>query len=352
MARITAISTALPPRDVEQHYRQWARTRIEDPREARLYERMAARSGIVHRWSVLSGEQASLDVEDGFYGKAATPGTARRMEIYAQAAPQLALQAIRGLGDLGKISHMVVVSCTGFSAPGLDQILARALNLGTEVERIFIGFMGCYAGVTALRTARHIARSDSSARILVVSVELCTLHLQPDTGLEPLLAMGQFGDGAAAALITSQGPGLELGEGLSATLEDSAELITWTITDTGFVMELAGDVPHRIAAALGDAATAARIAGGQPLSAIDAWAVHPGGRSILDAVEHGLGLPDDALWASREVLHDCGNVSSATVMFVLERMMARRPANGIALAFGPGLAMEGLRFGWTDGDAD
>jgi len=343
MARINAIATALPPRDVEEYYRQWARARIADPRLSRVYDRMAARGGIAHRWSVLTDES--------FYTSPIPPGTAQRLALYAQAAPRLALQAVRGLGELGKITHIVVASCTGFIAPGIDQILVRELGLGAEVERVFIGFMGCYAGVTALRTARHISRSDPAARILVVSVELCTLHLQHDSALEPLLAMGQFGDGAAAALVTAQGPGLELGEALSATLEDSAELISWTITDTGFVMELSGEVPHRITAALGDGTTAARIAGNQPLTAIDAWAVHPGGRSILDAVEHGLGLPESALATSRAVLHDCGNVSSATVLFVLERIMAQRPANGIALAFGPGLAMEGLRFGWTDGDA-
>ncbi len=343
MARINAIATALPPRDVEEYYRQWARARIADPRLARLYDRMAARGGIEHRWSVLSDES--------FYTAPDSPSTAQRLHIYAQTAPQLALQAVRGLGELGRISHIVVASCTGFTAPGIDQILVSELGLGVEVERVFIGFMGCYAGVTALRTARHIARSDPAARILVVAVELCTLHLQHDNELEPLLAMGQFGDGAAAALVTSQEPGLELGEAISATLADSADLITWTITDTGFVMELSGEVPHRITAALGNPATAARIAGKQPLAAIDAWAVHPGGRSILDAVEHGLGLPPSALADSRAVLHDCGNVSSATVLFVLERIMAQRPANGIALAFGPGLAMEGLRFGWTDGDA-
>jgi predicted naringenin-chalcone synthase len=134
-------------------------------------------------------------------------------------------------------------------------------------------------------------------------------------------------------------------------LEDSHELITWTIGNTGFAMELSGEVPGRLADALSQPEVAQTVTDGQPLDSIEAWAIHPGGKSIVDAVERGLGLPPEKVAASRAVLHDYGNMSSATVLFVLERQMPDRPASGIALAFGPGLAMEGLRFGWTEGDA-
>jgi predicted naringenin-chalcone synthase len=246
---------------------------------------------------------------------------------------------------------MVVASCTGFTAPGLDQVIARRLGLAPTVERLVVGFMGCYAGVTALRTAGHIVRSDPQARVLVVAVELCTLHLQPTDRIESLLAMGQFADGAAAALVTGEGPGLALGDGLSLTLEDSHDLITWTIGDTGFAMELSGEVPGRLAEALGSDGVAERVTGGKAVDDIDAWAIHPGGKSIVDAVERGLSLPAAKVAASRAVLQDYGNMSSATVLFVLQRLMEDKPASGIALAFGPGLAMEGVRFSWTDGDA-
>lgn len=351
MARINAISTALPSRDVEHYYRSWARERLADSRLSRLYDRMASRSGIEHRWSVLPESEASLTGHDARNVVAGAFSTADRMERYAREAPKLALSAIRGLPCLDGVSHLVVASCTGFCAPGIDQIVARELGLSAEVERVFIGFMGCYAGITALRTARHIVRSTPEARVLVVAVELCTLHVQPDHELEPLLAMGQFGDGAAAALITAGGDGLSLDSTLSATLEDSAGLITWTITDTGFVMHLSGEVPGRIATALSRSEIASRITEGQEVTEFDAWAVHPGGRSILDAVDQGLALPQGSLAASRSVLRDCGNVSSATVLFVLERLMPQRPKKGVALAFGPGLAMEGLRFSWAEGDA-
>jgi alpha-pyrone synthase len=348
MPRIAAIATALPELDFEPDYRRWALAQLGATREAKLYERMAGRSGIEHRWSVLSEEDAKLDQGRGLYGGAVEPTTAQRMQIYAKAAPDLALKAIEKLPPLGKITHIVVASCTGFVAPGVDQIIARRLGLSDDVERVLIGFMGCYAAITALRTARHIVRSEPGARVLVVTVELSSLHHQQDFDIEPLLAGAQFGDGAAAAIVTGSGAGLGLGSGISAALEDSAELITWDIVDTGFKMRLSGEVPGRIAAAIARDEVRQRITGGIPVAEIDAWAVHAGGRSILDAVEKGLELANGSLEDSREVLRTCGNMSSSTLMFVLERIIRQKPARGVALAFGPGLAMEGLHFGWQD----
>ena len=347
MPRITAIATAVPDLDFEADYRRWALGRLGDGREAKLYERMAARSGIEHRWSVLAEEDARLDEGVGFYGGDA-PSTAARMAIYAREAPELALKAVAGLPHLGDPTHIVVASCTGFVAPGIDQIIGRRLGLGDDVERVLVGFMGCYAAVTALRTARHIVRSEPGARVLVVTVELSSLHHQDEVAIEPLLMGAQFGDGAAAAIVTEGEAGLDLGEGISAALEDSEELITWRIGDTGFHMRLSGEVPGRIATALADPAVQARITGGRVPEEIAAWAVHAGGRSILDAVEKGLHLAPTALDDSREVLRMCGNMSSSTLMFALKRIMRGQPESGVALAFGPGLAMEGFRFGWRD----
>ncbi len=349
LARINAIAGAIPPTDVEADYRTWAQDRLSDPREARLFGRMAERSGIEHRWSVL-GEEASLE-PGRFYTRDEQPTTAERMAVYAREAPKLALRAIAGLPEVGEISHLVVASCTGFVAPGVDQIVARTLGLPDGVERVVIGFMGCYAGVTALRTAGHIVRSQPDARVLVVAVELCSLHLQGDAGLESTLAMAQFSDGAAAAIVTADGRGLELGDGFSGMLEESDSLITWTIGDSGFAMGLSGEVPARLAAALSEPEIAGKVVDGRPAAEIAAWAVHPGGKSILDAVERAFALPQGALAESREVLRSCGNMSSATILFVLEQIMARKPESGVALAFGPGLAMEGFRFRWTEGDA-
>jgi predicted naringenin-chalcone synthase len=350
VARINAISGAIPATDVDSDYRQWAQEQLPDAREARLFGRMAERSGIEHRWSVLGGDAG---LEPGrFYTRGRAPTTGERMAVYAREAPRLALQAIGGLPDVAGVTHLVVASCTGFMAPGVDQVIARALGLPGDVERVLIGFMGCYAGATALRTAGHIVRSQPGARVLVVTVELCSLHLQEQASLEAMLAMAQFSDGAAAAMVSGDGTGLAIGDGLSATLEESDSLITWTIGDTGFAMNLSGEVPGRLTHALSDPQLADKVLDGKGRQTVAAWAVHPGGKSILDAVERAFGLPAEALLESREVLRSCGNMSSATILFVLQRIMDRRPETGVALAFGPGLAMEGFRFGWIEGDAD
>ena len=217
MPRISAIATAVPDLDFEPDYRRWALSRLGEGREGKLYERMANRSGIEHRWSVLDEADARLNEGVGFYG-GEPPSTSARMAIYAKEAPELALKAIAGLPELGRVTHLVVASCTGFVAPGIDQIVARRLGLGADVERVLVGFMGCYAAVTALRTARHIVRSEPLARVLVVTVELSSLHHQEEMDLEPLLLGAHFGEGAAAAIVTAGEAGLELGEGISAAL--------------------------------------------------------------------------------------------------------------------------------------
>jgi predicted naringenin-chalcone synthase len=309
---------------------------------------MAARSGISHRWSVLpTAEGGSPITPGGFYFGNRLPSTAARMKLYGEKAPELALQAIGALGEkasLGGITHLVVASCTGFVAPGIDQIIAQKLGLSGSVERTLVGFMGCYAAVAALRVAYHIARSEPEARVLVVTVELSTLHLIETEEIEPMLALLQFGDGAAAALVSAEEGGLAIDRFFAATLPDSSELIQWRIGDAGFEMHLSGKVPGRIAHALQDPALRQEILHRCTADEVN-WAVHAGGRSILDAVEGALGLPTDALGASRGVLDRFGNMSSATLMFVLEDIMdSDDPRDGVALAFGPGLAAEGFDF--------
>jgi len=348
-AYLNAVGSAAPGHDIHDAFIAWARLRIE-PRSQRVFDRMASRSGIAHRWSVLppTADGGSPVDDAGFYAAEPHPGTAARMTLYAQHAPVLAIQAIEALRAkvaIEGITHLVVASCTGFVAPGIDQIIARKLGLSSSVERLLIGFMGCYAAIVALRSARHIVRSEPRARVLVVTVELSTLHLQPANDIEALLAMLQFGDGAAAALVTADATGYALEAPFAASLPDSEQLIRWDVTDAGFAMHLSGEVPGRIAAALTDEEFRAIVSAGLPPESIDGWAVHAGGRSILDAVEHAMHLNPEALAASRQVLAENGNMSSATLMFVLERLLAGPPiAHGVALAFGPGLAAEGFGF--------
>lgn len=340
---LNAIQTAVPAHDVHRAFIDWATAQLRTDRERAVFARMADRAGIDHRMSVLApSEQGGTQTDPGgFYGDA-WPGTAERMRLYAEQAPLLAAEAARKLGPLDHVTHLVLASCTGFVAPGVDQLLMRELGLPDTTERTLIGFMGCYAAVTALKTAHHIVRSDPQAVVLVVTVELSTLHLQRSSELEPLLAMLLFADGAAAALVSAQAEGMAIEEPFALTLADSDALITWTIGDNGFAMGLSGKVPGRISTALATPAMRDRIG---DLQAIDSWTVHAGGRSVLDAVEHGLDLAPEALAESREVLRDYGNMSSATLMFVLQRILSGEPVRwGIALAFGPGLAVEGFRY--------
>ena len=345
---INAIGTAVPDHDIHHPFISWADRRLDDEREKALFRRMAERSGIEHRWSALprTADGGSPIASGGFYAGTRLPGTQERMAFYAAAAPELAHRAVDALArktDLDGITHLVVASCTGFTAPGTDQLLARRLNLSPNVQRTLVGFMGCYAAVAALRVAHHIARSEPAARILVVTVELSSLHLQESGKLEELLAMLLFADGAAAALVSSEEGPLEVDRFFSATVPDSEDLIRWTIGDQGFMMQLSGAVPGKVREALASPAVRTMLPSAE---VADSWAVHAGGRSILDAVEAGLMLGPDSLQASRTVLRRYGNMSSSTLMFVLDEILSggKRVENGVALAFGPGVAAEGFAY--------
>ena len=348
---INRIATAVPPHDVHAAFVTFARTLLHDAKAIALFDRMAERAAIEHRFSVLQpGEPGAAQVDaEGFLNRGRFPATGARMARYERHAVDLAAQAVAGLDeDPGRFTHVVVASCTGFTAPGLDQMLAARLGMSAGIERTLVGFMGCYAGVSALRTAFHIVRSEPAARVLVVNLELCTLHLQETAELETVLSFLLFGDGASAALVTAAPEGIGMLDFRSSTLPDSAELITWRIGDQGFDMSLSGKVPGRIATALRAELErdAAGLLRGQAVEAFDLWAVHAGGRTVLDGVEQGLRLPPGALDWSRGVLRDFGNMSSATILFILERMIrgTAGPRSGMAMAFGPGLCAETFRF--------
>jgi predicted naringenin-chalcone synthase len=359
-AYLNRVGTAVPEHDIHTPFIALARTLLDDAKTRTVFDRMAERAGIAHRYSCLrAGNLAAGEVDaQGFYRRGHFPGTAARMQRYESEALPLALRAVAALdlgaqtrAELARVTHLVVASCTGFSAPGLDLQLAQVLGLRADVERTLIGFMGCAAAVPALRAAHHAVRSDPSARVLVVNLELCTLHLQETAEIEQVLSFLLFGDGASAALVTAEAHGLALDDFRALLIPDSTELITWHIGDQGFRMHLSGRVPGRIAQALrgeqDNPAAAGLLRGARPAD-FALWAVHAGGRTVLDAVELGLALPPAALADSRQVLLEHGNMSSATVMFVLQRMLQQPThasgARGIAMAFGPGMVAETLRF--------
>lgn len=349
-AYLNRVATAVPANDVHASFVNFAAGLLQGDRSAPVFDRLVKRSQIDHRWSVLtmaSGGEAAVVDDDEVYRRGAFPSTAGRMRVFERFAADMGARAVEGLG-LGAgardVTHVIAVSCTGLYAPGLDLQLVERCGLDPSVERTVVGFMGCYASINALKLARHIVRSDPSARVLVVSVELCTLHLQETTELEQVLSFLVFGDGAAAALVTADPEGLSLDRFHAALLPEAASQITWTIGDRGFNMFLSGQVPASVGEALRRGRD--RILDGAATEEIDLWAVHPGGRSVLDAVQGALSLDSDALADSREVLRRFGNMSSATVLFVLERLMGRaRPGErGCAMAFGPGLTAETLLF--------
>ncbi len=326
----------------------FAEKMLADPQLRTVFRRMVSRAKIAHRYSFLdpekgSGQFSSHDAHE-FYRPGNFPNTARRMELFEQSAPVLMRKAVDRLAlneeERSSITHVLVTCCTGLYAPGLDFEIVDHAGLSAGVERTMIGFMGCSAAINALKLARHIVRSDPQAGVLMVNLELCTLHLQETQELEQVLSFLIFADGAAASLITACEQGFALDSFKAVTVPETRRLITWKIRGLGFDMLLSGQVPAELGRALHEGELMAERDG------VDLWAVHPGGRSILDAVEKGLELPVGALAASRQVLSCFGNMSSATIMFVLQRMMqqALPGQRGCAMAFGPGLTAETMRF--------
>ena len=350
-AFLNRVASAVPPNDVHDAFVRFASTLLADVRHEKLFRRMVDRADIHHRYSVLTPAAAdasgpSVDAH-GFFRRGAFPSTAERMRRFQAEALPLALTAVERLGlgpDVRWTTHLIVTSCTGLYAPGLDLELTAALGMAPSVERTMVGFMGCYAAFNALKLARHIVRSTPDARVLIVNLELCTLHLQETSDLEQILSFLVFADGCAAAWVTAERQGLAFDRFRTVLLPDSADLITWKVGDQGFDMHLSGKVPGAISNGLRP--VAAEILDGAATSEIDLWAVHPGGRSVLDAVQTALDLPAGALDASRRVLAEFGNMSSATIMFVLERLLATATSgqSGAAMGFGPGLTAETLLF--------
>ncbi len=350
-AFINRIATAVPQHDVHQAFIDFATGMLPEGTVRNLFRRMARLSAIEHRYSfvqpVATEDGIWKDVEQ-VYEPGNFPVTARRMKFFETFAPQLARKALDKLAlneeERSAVTHVIVTSCTGLYAPGLDFEVVNHLGLNPSVERTMIGFMGCYAGINALKSAHHIVRSVPEARVLVLNLELCSLHFQETQELEQVLSFLVFADGCAASLVSAEPRGLAIDSFLAVQIPQTSHLITWRIGELGFDMHLSGQVPGEIGGALRQLGS--QVTRGRDPLELDLWAVHPGGRSILDAVEKGLALEPDALADSRSVLARFGNMSSATVMFVLREIIARAQSGqqGCAMSFGPGLTAETMLF--------
>jgi len=342
-AYLNEIGTAVPPHECQQLFLDSLPGWISTPAVADKLCTIAKRSGIEHRYTVLN-HAIGLQGSGAFYEIGNFPGTAKRMEVYRREAPRLAAKAVRGV-DLAAITHLVITSCTGFYAPGLDVDLIRLLGLPRGVRRTLIGFMGCYAGITGLRTASEIVGANPEARVLVINLELCTLHLQQDAPLDRLVASLLFSDGCAASLVSSRPAGFRLDSFTSNLSLEDCDKMEWLVADQGFAMKLDVNIPDRIRDYVARNADNFGSAVRDPRSL---WAIHPGGRAILDAVRGAFSLSAEQIAPARRVLANYGNMSSASVMFVFAELLRHTPSDqprpGAAVAFGPGLTLESMEF--------
>ncbi len=306
-------------------------------------------SGIDFRHSVLD-DFDKLDVTDfTFFPKNQQlfpfPGTKIRMEVFHQTAPELAAAAsLSCLDQVGEkassLTHLILVSCTGMVAPGVELQLIQKLGLGEDVERYCIHFMGCYAAFTGLKLADKILRAEPDAKVLVVSVELCTLHFQKEYTEDNIIANSLFGDGAAAALVMNSDQGLKINSYLSQVLWEGEQDMAWGIGDFGFEMRLSKYIPALLDKGITELLNVFEQKFG--LSKIQNFAIHPGGKQILQKVQEAFSLSPEVNFHAAEVLRQFGNMSSATILFVLERMMKDPKVEGdiLSMGFGPGLTLE------------
>ncbi|QCT04171.1 putative naringenin-chalcone synthase [Paenibacillus algicola] len=358
-ASILGFGTALPAHQVPQpDITNLLTSHLQDkPDLARFARRIFNSCGVDNRYTVEPSYTGAA--EDCKYlptGDASgIPTTEERMDTYKREAPPLALEAAqKALKDAGthpeSITHLITVSCTGQYLPGLDVTLISQLGLSPRVNRLPVIFQGCAAGLKAIQMARDVVQGAPGSTVLVVCVELCTLHFQPVMEKEALFAASFFGDASASCVIGHADENsrhyFQLGRGYSVLLPDTTEDMTWEVGNFGFDLYLSPRIPRLLGQYI--APEMERLFEGEELPEL--WAIHPGGRGIVDSVEEVMSLREDQTRFSREILRTAGNLSSCTILFVLDAMRRDLKAqssaaqNGVAMAFGPGLTAELMRF--------
>ncbi|MNO39391.1 Alpha-pyrone synthesis polyketide synthase-like Pks18 [compost metagenome] len=361
-AAILGIGTALPVHSIAQtDVADLIASSLQDsPDLARFARRIFQACGVETRYtcdpSYLGPPEDCRYLPSG--DKSGIPTTEERMKIYQREALPLGIQAAaKALKEAQmqpeQITHLITVSCTGQYLPGLDVMLIRQLGLPPRVNRLPLIFQGCAAGLKAIQMGRDVVQGAPESRVLVVCVELCTLHFQPAKEREALFAASFFGDGASSCVIGSPEPRhndyLSLGSGYSVLLPESTEDMTWEVGNTGFDLYLSPRIPKLLGNNLEEELQV--LLEGDKLPEL--WAIHPGGRGIVDSVQNLLKLTDEQTRYSREILRNAGNLSSVTMMFVLNAMrlnlrtLAKGLTEGVAMAFGPGLTAELMRFAYV-----
>lgn len=359
--RLQGIATALPAGGYTQEYALLFMQALPlyGEKERRFLDRLYPSTGIERRYTAVPDYGRNREDYEFFSRDPSMlpePSPAKRNDLYITAAATLAEQAARKLmedlkTDLSGVTHLITVSCTGFSAPGFDYHLVQTLGLAPTVFRTHIGFMGCYAAFPALRLAHTICSADSSAQVLIVDVELCSLHFQFKPDLETIVANAIFADGAAAALVSRRPPArgdsnrIAIRSFNSRIIPNSENEMSWRLGEIAFDMRLSAYVPHLIQQDIGEIVRTTMEDASMKREEVKLWAIHPGGRAILDRVREALELTEEDLADSSAVLREHGNMSSATIFFVLKRMLSgARSGPLFAAAFGPGLTVESAFF--------
>jgi alpha-pyrone synthase len=334
--------------------------RLDDKNTRRLKAIYRA-SGIQKRYSVI-GDYCKAKKDFTFFSandELIFPSTKTRMEIYKKNALPLALNAIEDCFseledgkefDKNTITHVITISCTGMYAPGLDIEIVQSLRLSQRTERICINFMGCYGAFNGMKVADAICRANKRAKVLVVSIELCSIHIQKGSTLDDLVAGAIFSDGAAAILVESepkQKKFFSFRQFCCNLLPKGHQDMTWAISDHGFDIVLSSYVPELIESGIKEFAEQLLNDNNLQLKEIDIFAIHPGGKKILEACEKSLDISKDQNQYAYEVLRNYGNMSSATILFLLKRiwneMNKKNHGNSIfSCAFGPGITLESL----------
>ncbi|MEM9888476.1 MAG: type III polyketide synthase [Bacteroidota bacterium] len=358
---INYIGTANPIHKISQKQiaRFMAKTQKLNEAERRSLEVLYRASGIQSRYSILSDYNKTDHEAYEFYPQSPDaepfPTVGQRMKIYEAAALSLSRSAVEDALPENyaypEITHLITVSCTGMYAPGIDIGLVESLNLSTHVQRTAINFMGCYAAFNAMKTAYHIIHSQANAKVLVVAVELCSLHFQKSKEADNLLANALFADGAAALLLSGQAEGNPYNFSLEAFHCDLAfqgkQDMAWSINDFGFEMKLTAMVPDFIRSGIAQLSQNLLQSLALKVEDIDYFAIHPGGKKILRVIEEELGFPKSKNQFAYEVLKNYGNMSSPTILFVLKKLQESlgekdKGKNVLSFAFGPGLTLESM----------
>lgn len=361
---ISAIGTANPKYRIQQNdiYRFMVRAFDLDENNASRLKHIYDHSGIERRYSVIPDFGEANGNNYTFFSNSSNfepfPGTRERLRLYLNTAGDIAADAAKNcLGSLNedlssRITHLITVSCTGMHAPGIDIELVEKLGLNRHIERTCINFMGCYGALNALKVADYICRADENAKVLIVCIELCTLHFQKESTLDNWVANSLFSDGSAAVIVENNN--LRTGTGYSLILEtfysefvhEARSEMGWYVGNTGFEMTLTSKVSKLIQKHIRLISERLLQKAGLSFQDIDRYAIHPGGRKILEAAESALGITSGDNQFGYDILRDYGNMSSATILFVLKKLLddphAIEGENILGFAFGPGLTVESM----------